>query len=126
MAEAAAEITEPYQLKTDFGAELSPGLRTPQNGVPDPECTHRLGLARREEGYYRLSGAITQAQLRGGEKGRPVYPLEEVAERAEGHWTVLTGCRKGAVRQALLRASRPDDPIAIWEAGRELDRLVAL
>ncbi|HVD28557.1 MAG TPA: error-prone DNA polymerase, partial [Mycobacteriales bacterium] len=46
-------------------------------------------------------GAITDAQLRGDEKGRPLYVERELAERAEGHWLVLTGCRKGAVRRAL-------------------------
>ena len=94
-AEAAAE----YQsLKTIYGAELSLGLTTPQNGVPDPEGTHLLVLARGVEGYHRLAGAITEAQLRGDEKGRPAYDLDELAQRADGHWQILTGCRKGLGR----------------------------
>ncbi|MCU1578902.1 MAG: error-prone polymerase [Rhodoglobus sp.] len=101
---------------TVFGAELSLGLRTPQNGIADPEGTHLLVLARRQEGYHRLALAITTAQLRGKEKGRPVYYLEELARQAGGHWLVLTGCRKGSVRQALEHG----DP------GAELDRLVRL
>ena len=44
---------------------------------------------------------ISKAQLRGGAKGRPVYDLDEITEAADGHWLILTGCRKGAVRQAL-------------------------
>ena len=44
---------------------------------------------------------ISAAQLAGEEKGRPVYDLEEVAADTAGHVLVLTGCRKGAVRQAL-------------------------
>src|SRR6187431_2345365 len=88
-------------LATIYGAELSLGLTGPQNGVPDPEGSHLLVLARGVEGYHRLAGAITDAQLRGDEKGRPVYDLEELAARGRGHWLVLTGCRKGAVRSAL-------------------------
>ena len=64
-----------------FGAELSLGLTGPQNGVPDPEGSHLLVLARGVEGYHRLAAAITDAQLRGDEKGRPVYDLDELAER---------------------------------------------
>src|SRR5690606_39308357 len=37
MAEAAEDHP---QLKTVFGAELSLGLTTPQNGEPDPEGSH--------------------------------------------------------------------------------------
>jgi len=112
MAEAAAEL----DVRTVFGAELSLGLRAPQNGVADPEGTHLLVLARKEEGYHRLAAAITEAQLRGGEKGRPVYDLQGLAEWAGGHWLILTGCRKGAVRQGLADGT----------AGRELDTLIML
>ncbi len=96
-----AEAAETAEVKTVFGAELSLGLGGPQNGEPDPEGSHLLVLARQEEGYHRLAKAITEAQLRGGEKGRPVYDLEQLGELAGGHWVVLTGCRKGAVRSAL-------------------------
>ncbi|MBC7591292.1 MAG: error-prone DNA polymerase [Salinibacterium sp.] len=113
MAEAAAEIGA---TATVFGAELSLGLQRPQTGAPDPEGIHLLVLARKEEGYHRLASAITRAQLRGGEKGRPVYDLEELAAQADGHWIILTGCRKGAVRRALIRGDAP----------AELDHLVEL
>ena len=113
MAEAAAEIGS---TATVFGAELSLGLRKPQNGLPDPEGIHLLVLARKEEGYHRLASAITRAQLRGGEKGRPVYDLEELAAQADGHWIVLTGCRKGAVRRAFAHG----------DVAAELDHLVEL
>lgn len=134
MAEAAAVLG----LSTILGAELSLGLRAPQNGIPDPEGQHLLVLARREEGYHRLAAAITHAQLRGAEKGRPLYDLEDLARRAEGHWLILTGCRKGAVRAALESGistgsisggSISGEPISagsISAAGRELDRLVTL
>jgi error-prone DNA polymerase len=82
-------------LKTVYGAELSLGLSGPQNGVPDPEGEHLLVLARGVEGYHRLAGAMTEAHLRGDEKGRPVYDLDELVDRGRGHWVVLTGCRKG-------------------------------
>ncbi|CAN5173808.1 error-prone DNA polymerase [soil metagenome] len=120
MAEAAeAHSARGRGIGTVFGAELSLGLSRPQNGSADPEGSHLLVLARREEGYHRLAGAITEAQLAGGEKGRPLYDLERLAEQAGGHWTILSGCRKGMVRQALTE----EGPIA---AARELDRLIDL
>src|SRR3954464_3133463 len=115
LAEAAAA----YDLPTVFGAELSLGLSGPQNGVPDPEGTHLLVLARGVEGYHRLAAAMTEAHLRGDEKGRPAYDLDELAERGRGHWVVLTGCRKGAVRSAL-------DTGGPQSAAHELDRLTRL
>ncbi len=110
-------------LATVYGAELSLGLTKAQNGVADPEGSHLLVLARGVEGYHQLAAAITDAQLRGDEKGRPVYDLAELAERSggrhDGHWLVLTGCRKGGVRQALA-AGGPT------YAAAELDRLTTL
>ncbi|MFC0195789.1 error-prone DNA polymerase [Microbacterium arthrosphaerae] len=118
-----AEAAEALRLKTVFGAELSLELPQPQNGEPDPVGAHLLVLARGEEGYHRLAGALTHAQLQGAEKGRPVYDLEELAAQADGHWAVLTGCRKGAVRRALASAPGTAGADA---AARELDRLVTL
>ncbi|MFC6355599.1 error-prone DNA polymerase [Luethyella okanaganae] len=113
-----AETAESYpRVKTVFGAELSLGLDHPQNGVADPLGSHLLVLARGEGGYHRLAAAITSGQLDGEEKGRPVYDLDELGERAGGEWLVLSGCRKGGVRQALAA----DGATA---AVRELDRLV--
>ncbi|WP_237745058.1 error-prone DNA polymerase [Kribbella catacumbae] len=120
MAEAAEEYAE---LKTVFGAELSLELTKPQNGMADPEGSHLLVLAERQEGYHRLAGAITEAQLRGQEKGRPIYDLEELAAIGEDNWLILTGCRKGLVRRALELGGQADGPAA---AARELDRLTAL
>ncbi|WP_347976206.1 error-prone DNA polymerase [Microbacterium sp. ProA8] len=118
-----AEAAEALQLKTVFGAELSLELPKPQNGEADPVGAHLLVLARGEEGYHRLAGAITHAQLQGAEKGRPVYDLDELAAQAAGEWTVLTGCRKGAVRRALASAPGKAGADA---AAHELDRLVTL
>ena len=96
-AEAAAEL----DVATVFGTELSLGLSAPQNGVADPEGTHLLLLARDPEGYRALCRTVSAAQLRGEEKGRPVYDLDELVARTAGHVLALTGCRKGAVRHAL-------------------------
>ena len=115
-----AEAVEAVRVESVFGAELSLGLSTPQGGRPDPEGSHLLVLARGPDGYHRLAGAITDAQLRGDEKGRPLYDLGELADRGRGHWAVLTGCRKGTVRQALSGSAPGGDP------GAELDRLVDL
>ncbi|MBA8991447.1 error-prone DNA polymerase [Curtobacterium pusillum] len=100
-----AEVAEAYPtVATVYGTELSLGLTEPQNGVPDPEGTHLLLLADGQDGYHRLAGAVTHAHLAAGaEKGRPRYDLDDLAARSDGHWRVLTGCRKGAVRQALER-----------------------
>jgi error-prone DNA polymerase len=114
-----AEAAEPTSVKTVFGAELSLGLTEPQAGHPDPAGSHLLVLAAGESGYHRLSAAITKGQLAGGEKGRPVYALDELAQAANGEWVVLTGCRKGAVRQALVSGGTE-------AAGVELDTLVRL
>ena len=124
-ADAAAELG----VRTVFGTELSLGLSGPQNGIADPEGEHLLLLAKRQDGYAALCRAITVGQLRGhdeqlpreqsAKKGRPVYDLEAVAAEVRGKTVVLTGCRKGAVRRALLRAG----PEA---AERELRRLVEL
>src|SRR5215831_17322471 len=73
----------------------------PRTGVPDPGGRHLLVLARDPEGYRRLCRAISMAQLAGGEKGRPRYDLESLAQAHGGHWVILTGCRKGAVPAAL-------------------------
>ncbi|NQX28481.1 error-prone DNA polymerase [Microbacteriaceae bacterium VKM Ac-2854] len=115
MAEAAQE----YPLRTAFGAELSIGLTKPQNGVADPEGSHLLVLARKEEGYHRLARALTTAQLAGAEKGKPSYDIDQLAAIAGGHWLILTGCRKGRVRQALVAQGES-------AAEREIAELVAL
>jgi error-prone DNA polymerase len=95
-AEAAAEL----DIATVFGAELSlgPMARTDQ---PDPPGPHLLVLARGPEGYRRLSRQLAAAHLAGGEKGKPRFDFDALADAADGHWHILTGCRKGHVRHAL-------------------------
>jgi error-prone DNA polymerase len=147
-AQAAARLrNEGIRLGTVFGAELSlpggrgglggkaspqargdPGGSSPRGqqslpsartGVPDPAGRHLLVLARDTEGYRRLCAVISAAQLAGGEKGRPVYDIGALADAHDGHWVVLTGCRKGAVPAALAA----DGPGAAW---RELGRLTEM
>ena len=108
-AEAAAELG----VRTVFGTELSLGLTAPQNGVADPEGSHLLLLARDPDGYRGLCRTISTAQLAGKEKGRPVYDLEEVVADTAGHVLVLTGCRKGTVRQELGRGGRAAAAVAL-------------
>jgi error-prone DNA polymerase len=115
-AEAAKEL----DVRTVFGAELSFGLTEPQNGAADPEGQHLLLLATGTAGYARLCRTITSGQLADdSEKGRPIYDLDAVVAETADECVVLTGCRKGAVRTALLR----DGPAAAFA---ELERLVAL
>src|ERR1035438_6191637 len=118
-AQAAARLQPGTgtRLRTVFGAELSLGLAaqpaagrggrsrmTSRPGLPDPEGEHLLVLARDPEGYRRLCQVISAAQLAGGEKGRPCYDTRTLADAQDGHWVVLTGCRKGAVPAALAAA----------------------
>ncbi|MGZ4520849.1 MAG: error-prone DNA polymerase, partial [Mycobacteriaceae bacterium] len=66
-------------------------------------------------GYRRLSREISAAHLAGGEKGKPRYDLDRLTAAAGGHWQVLTGCRKGAVRQALATEGVAAASVALGE-----------
>ena len=103
-------------VRTVFGAELtlSPG---PRAGVPDPPGDHLIVLARNPDGYARLSRVIAEAHLAGGEKGRPIFTLENLASAHHCEWAVTTACRKGTVVSRLEQ----EGPAA---ARRELARLV--
>ncbi|MBC7290021.1 MAG: error-prone DNA polymerase [Actinotalea sp.] len=129
-----AQAARAVGVPTVFGAELHlpdpGGVLDPPTGSPDPRATHLLVLARGPDGYRALSRAIAEAHLATGTKGAADYRLETLAEAAAGQWLVLTGCRKGAVRQALeggRRAGRPGGPVWDLAAARtELDRLTVL
>jgi error-prone DNA polymerase len=119
-----SQAAKEENVPTVFGAELSLGLTGRQNGVADPEGSHLLAIARDPDGYRRLSRGISSALLASGEKGRPDYRLEAMAGLADDHWQILTGCRKGAVRQAIANASTS---AGAWDdASAQLRRLVAL
>lgn len=124
-----AQAARQVGLPTVFGAELhlaAPGgVLDPPTGTPDPRATHLLVLARGPDGYRALSRAIAQAHLVTGTKGAADHRLERLAEAADGQWLVLTGCRKGAVRQALGDPAA-GDVLDLDAARSELDRLVAL
>ncbi len=139
-----AEAARAVGLPTVFGAELSLGLSQPQNGIPDPEGSHLLVLARNPAGYARLADTISRAHLGSGYarseagvgsaseqpargaakptalstvKGKPDYGVVDLSQVHGGQWLVLTGCRKGAVCRALV----DHGPAA---AERELHRMV--
>ena len=115
-----AEAAAGSGLRTVYGAELSIGLPGPQAGVADPVGDHLLVLAGGLGGYRRLASAITEGHLAaGGEKGRPIFQLEDLAATGAGEWVVLSGCRKGLVRRALEQDGSP-------AAAAALDRLVGL
>jgi error-prone DNA polymerase len=116
-----AETARAVGLAAVFGAELTllppaSSRAAERTGAPDPVGTHLVVLARDPDGYARLSRTIAEAHLAGGTKGQPTCTLDALSGRHQGHWLVLTGCRKGAVPAALTN----DGPGA---AGRELDRL---
>ena len=119
-AEAAAELG----MRTVFGAELSlaqAGL-VPRTEQPDPPGPHLLVLARGPEGYRRLSRQLAAAHLAGGEKGKLRYDFEALTEAAGGHWHILTGCRKGAVRQSLSQGGPEAAKLALADL---VDRFTA-
>ncbi len=113
-----AEAARALGVPTVFGAEVALAPAGSRTGEPDPTGAHLVLLARDPEGYARLSTVLADGHLAGGEKGRPVFTLAELAAAHDGHWVVLTGCRKGAVPAALVG----EGPTA---ARRQLDRLVA-
>ncbi|WP_084174321.1 error-prone DNA polymerase [Pseudofrankia saprophytica] len=133
-AEAAGEVG----LRTLYGVEVSLDLPAPRPGGPDPDGEHLLVLARDPEGYRRLSRAVSDAHLAGGEKGRPLTSLDVLAAAAgDGHWQILTGCRKGAVPAALAaggvdaardsldglvaRFGRDNVAVELWDHAQPLD-----
>ncbi|MET8876921.1 error-prone DNA polymerase [Nocardia sp. NPDC004604] len=130
-----AEAAREWGMPTVFGSELSLGSQgssesvrrgrsvrgpvaeghagapdsMPRTGAPDPAGPHLLVLARGQEGYRRLSREIAAAHMAAGEKGILRYDLDALTAAADGHWHILTGCRKGHVRQALDHDLRAGD-----------------
>ena len=136
-AKAAAEAG----IATVFGAELTLGLEpgaeaasaTPvisasRTGVPDPEGEHLLVLVRDTDGYRQLSAAIARAHLDSRQKAAPRYRLAELSRLArEGHWQILTGCRKGSVtRAAAPHLEAGDLEAAAHAAAEAITRLLEL
>ncbi|MEO9328306.1 error-prone DNA polymerase [Gordonia aurantiaca] len=98
-----AEAAREFGMPTVFGAELSLEPDVARTGYNDPPGEHLLVLARDGEGYRRLSRTIADAHMVAGEKGVLRYDRAALAGAGGGHWLILTGCRKGAVRRALDR-----------------------
>ena len=89
-----AETARALGMPAVFGSELTlveSGRSKGRTGAPDPVGTHLVVLARDPEGYARLSRAITEAHLAGGEKGRPTCTLEDLARHHAGAGTAGTG-----------------------------------
>jgi error-prone DNA polymerase len=135
-----AEAARAFGLPTVFGAELTitgAGVPHARTGVPDPDGTHLVVLARDPEGYARLSRTIAEAHLDGGEKGKPIITLDNLADHHGGHWQILTGCRKGALATALTaggpaaaaqtldhligRFGRDHLAVELWDHGNPID-----
>jgi error-prone DNA polymerase len=135
-----AEAARAFGLPTVFGAELTiagAGVSHARTGMPDPDGTHLVVLARDPEGYARLSRTIAEAHLEGGEKGKPIITLDHLAEHHGGHWQILTGCRKGALATALTtggpraaaqtldqlitRFGRDHLAVELWDHGNPID-----
>ncbi len=130
-----AEAAGALGLPTVFGAELTLPQQAPSSPEParrrrkdseragpaDPAGVHLLVLARDPRGYALLARAISEGQL-AGTKGAPRFDYERLvtlggAGTGDG-WLILTGCRKGAVPQALAAGGVPP-------ARRALEQLTA-
>jgi error-prone DNA polymerase len=113
-------------LPAVYGAELSLGLTARQTGVADPAGTHLLVLAAGPQGYTSLCRVISSAHLRGKAKGKPAYDMDEVIEELREHCVILTGCRKGHLRQSLDAGgpSAADDALAKLADWFGADRVV--
>ncbi|WOO93918.1 error-prone DNA polymerase [Helcobacillus massiliensis] len=129
-----AQAAREHNLRTVYGAELtlpvagSPpsAASAPRTGSHDPQGEHLLVLARSQDGYRRLSAAMARAHLDGADKGEPRYNRTELQDAARGgHWLILTGCRKGAVQQAVLpHLATGDIEQAALAAAEQIERLV--
>jgi error-prone DNA polymerase len=65
--------------------------------VNPPPADHLVLLAPDPQGYAAVSRLVTRAQFR-GEKDRPVYDYDDLAEASmRGGLVALTGCHRGAV-----------------------------
>ena len=97
---------------TVFGAELSPGRCTAaRTGVARPGRATPAGAGPRPRG---LPAAVAGDQRRAAgrrREGPPGLRPRRLADAHDGHWVVLTGCRKGPV-PAALAARRPGGGLA--------------
>ena len=118
-----AEAAQAHQMLTVFGSELSLTSGVSRTAHPDPPGPHLLALARGPDGYHRMASALTTGHLDSGEKGLVRYDEDALADQLRDHVVVLTGCRKGAVRQAL-QGPRTPTASQVEDAERELIRLL--
>ncbi len=102
---AAAEVGLPTVYGTEIGL---PRPRWSGEAGPPPQVAveaadHLILLAPDPGGYAALSRLVTRAQFR-GEKDRPIYDVDDLAEAASaGGLVALTGCHRGAVPRAAHR-----------------------
>ena len=117
LAEAAAAYDLPAHV---FGAELSLGLSGPQNGVPDPEGSHLLVLARGRRGLPpagRGDDRRPPARRREGPPGlRPRRARRAGPRPLGGAHRLPQGRGPPGARRRAVRRRRP----------RQLDRLTSL
>ena len=85
--------------------------------VAVPPTDHLVLLAPNPEGYGAVSRLVTRAQSR-GEKNRPVYAYDDLADVARAGLVALTGCTEGAVPRT---AAARDVGRAMRAAGRLRD-----
>lgn len=102
-----------------YGVELTLESLAGRSGVLDPQGSHLVVLAKNPSGYVLLSSLITKGHMSTGKKGSFSLTFEDLSEVATGDLVILSGCRKGAISQVLMR----DGP---QEASKVLSHLVDL
>ena len=112
----AARIPAPADEPTRGKGHRARRNRRTKPAVDHAEAEHLVVLAPSPEGYAQLSRLVSRAQLR-GEKDRPLYRWEDLAEAAaRGELVALSGCGRGAVP----RAAQQSDVVAALRAASRL------
>lgn len=91
-----AQAARASGLRTVYGSEL-----TLEDG------SHLPVLARGVVGYHRLASAVSEHNLRAGQRRDPAHHLPDLAACLSGSCLVLTGTARGPVRRALGDPLRP-------------------
>ncbi len=91
-------------LRTVFGAELTLNSGRPRDNVEDPSGSHIVALAKGPKGYGQLSRLISEGHMANREKGSFVLTLDDLSRSNLDDIYFLSGCRKGAISQALYES----------------------
>ncbi len=94
-------------LPAVYGVEISlPSALRRRSATGRDNAEHLVLVAPSPHGYSQVSRLVSRAQMR-GEKNRPIYRWDDLAEAAaRGGLVALTGCISGAVPSAAQQGDR--------------------